>query len=315
MRPSLPGLIYAVKDKSDEFHAVPAYSAVMDLVAACRVFVLVGERGSFTLGAAAARVPQSVASRRIAALEDHFGERLFDRSTRRAALTSFGRDMLPSAQRLVQLAEALEFHAEQARLRPLSLAVPETCPVLALATLSAAAHEQGVVLEFRPAGPAQRAELVATAQVRAALVAMPPAGADWTVPLGVAATAGPRGAFRVDSLRPGRTQRPVRRIWIQPEDDVPHIRDQLQQLGHRAALLPAQISVAASLVAAAAETIRAGDLLLCSASQAAELGLRHRPLAGSPVARGYRVSVAAGDDPDRLRTGLGAAIARALGGT
>src|SRR5581483_10956607 len=109
----------------------------------------------------------------------------------------------------------------------------------------------------------------------------------------------PRGAFRVDSLRPGRTQRPVRRIWIQPEDDVPHIRDQLQQLGHRAALVPA-----------AAETLRAGDLLLCSAGQAAELGLRHRPLAGSPLARGYRVSVAAGDDPDRLRTGLGAAIAR-----
>ena len=286
----------------------------MDLVAACRVFVLVGERGSFTLGAAAARVPQSVASRRIAALEEHFGERLFDRSTRRAALTSFGRDMLPPAQRLVQLAEAMEFHAEQARLRPLSLAVPETCPALALARLSAAAHEQGVVLEFRPAGPVQRAELVATAQVRAALLAVPPAGADWIVPLGVASTAGQPGAFRVDSLRPGRTRRPVR-IWIQPEDDVPHIRDPLQQLGHRAALLPAQISVAASLVAAAAETLRADDLLLCSADQAAELGLRHRPLAGSPVARGYRVSVASGDDPERLRTGLGAAIARALGGT
>ena len=43
--------------------------------------------------------------------------------------------------------------------------MPGTCPVLALATLSAAAREQGVVLEFRPAGPAQRAELVATAQV------------------------------------------------------------------------------------------------------------------------------------------------------
>jgi hypothetical protein len=31
------------------------------------------------------------------------------------------------------------------------------------------------------------------------------------------------------------------------------------------------------------------------------------------VARGYRVSVAAGDDPDRLRAGLGDAIAMALG--
>ena len=289
----------------------------MDLLAACRVFVSVGERGSFTLGAAAARVPQPVASRRIAALEAHLGERLFDRSTRRAALTPFGRDMLPSARRLVQLAEALEYHAEQARLRPLSLAVPETCLVRALAELSAAAHEQGIMLEFRAAGPADRAELLATAQVRAALIAVPAADADWTVPLGVAATgAGPPGPLRVESLRPGRTrEQPVRRIWIQPEDDVPHIRDQLQQIGHRAALMPTQISVAASLVEAASAALRSGDLLLCPAAQAAELGLRHRGLAGSPVARGYRVSVVAGDDPDRLRAGLGTAIARALGGT
>jgi DNA-binding transcriptional LysR family regulator len=292
----------------------PHTMLVMDLLAACRVFVHVGERGSFTLGAAAARVPQSVASRRIAALEEHFGERLFDRSTRRAALTPFGRDMLPPAKRLVQLAEALEYHAEQARLRPLTLAVPETCSVRSLAALNAAAHAQRTRLDFRPAGPAERAELAATGQVRAALVAVPADGADWTVPLGVATketkTAGP---LRVDSLRPGRTRRTPPRIWIQPEDDVPHIRDHLQQLGHRAGLLPAQVSVAASLVAAASEALRAGDLLLCSAAQARELGLRYRALAGAPVARGYRVSVTAGDDPDRLRAGLGDAIARALG--
>jgi hypothetical protein len=39
-------------------------------------------------------------------------------------LTTFGRDMLPSAKRPLQMAEAMEYHAEQARLRPLSLAVP-----------------------------------------------------------------------------------------------------------------------------------------------------------------------------------------------
>jgi hypothetical protein len=117
----------------------------------------------------------------------------------------------------------------------------------------------------------------------------------------------------VESLRPGRTRHPPRRIWIQPEDDVPHIRDHLQHLGHRAGLMPAQISVAASLVAAASDALRGSDLLLCSAAQARELGLRYRALAGSPVARGYRVSVAAGDDPDRLRAGLGDAIAIALG--
>jgi hypothetical protein len=44
--------------------------------------------------------------------------------------------MLPSAKRLVQLADALEFHAEQAKLRPFSLAMPETCPVAGLARLT-----------------------------------------------------------------------------------------------------------------------------------------------------------------------------------
>lgn len=67
------------------------------------MFVQVGERGSFTLGAAAAGVPQPVVSRRIAALERHLGGLLFDREGRRAALTPFGRDLLPSARRLVEL--------------------------------------------------------------------------------------------------------------------------------------------------------------------------------------------------------------------
>jgi DNA-binding transcriptional LysR family regulator len=62
-------------------------------------------------------VPQSVASRRVAALEEHFGQPLFDRSARRAVLTAFGRDMLAPAKRLVQLADALEFHAQEAKLR------------------------------------------------------------------------------------------------------------------------------------------------------------------------------------------------------
>jgi DNA-binding transcriptional LysR family regulator len=283
----------------------------VDLVAACRVFVQVGECGSFTLGAAAARVPQSVASRRIAALEEHFGGRLFDRSTRRAALTAFGRDMLPSAKRLVRLAEAMEYDAEQAKLRPLSLAVPETCPVRRLALLDAAARDQGTVLDLRSAGPAERAELLRTRQVRTALTAVPPADADWTVPLGVASRQdGRTGPLHLDTLRPGRAQRSFRRIWIQPEDDVPHIRDRLRQLGHRAALVPAQVSVAASLIAAAAEAMRTDDHLLCSVPQADELGLRWRALAGEPVARGYAVT---GEEADRLRDRLGEQVGRALG--
>ena len=286
----------------------------MDLVAACRVFVHVGERGSFTLGAAAARVPQSVASRRIAALEEHFGERLFDRSARRAALTAFGRDMLPSAKRLLQLAEAMEYHADQARLRPLSLALPGTCSVRQLATLDAAARDDGTVLDVRIADPGERTELLRSGQVQAALLAVPPGGAEWTVPLGVAAAAenGTR-PLHLEALRPSRGRRSLRRIVIQPEDDLPHIRDPLRQLGHRAALLPAQITVAGSLIAAVSQVMRAGDLLLCSAAQAADLGLTWRPLAAARVARGYRVSAATGEETTRVRLRLAPHVARILG--
>lgn len=277
------------------------------------MFVYVGERGSFTLGAAAARVPQSVASRRVATLERHLGERLFDRSAKGAVLTVFGRDMLPAAKRLVQLADALEYNAQQARLRPLTVAVPDACPVLGLAGLDAAAWDLGVVLDFRTAGPAERAELVRTREVRLALLAVPPDGATWTVPLGVASTTDTQTtALRIETLRPARTRRAYRRLLLQPEDDVPHVRDRLEQLGHRAALVPAQIAVAASLTAAVAETLRTDGLLLCSAAQAGELGLCWRPLAGPPVARGYAVAAAQGDDPDRI-TALWPEVARCLG--
>lgn len=309
----------------------------VDLVNACRVFVHVEEHGSFTLGAAAARVPQSVASRRVAALEEHFGRPLFDRTARRAVLTAFGREMLPSARRLVQLADALEQHAQEAKLLPLSVAAPETCGLRQLARLDAAAREAGIILDVRQAGPAARVELLTRREVRAAIVASPADAATWRVPLGVAASAqgaaapdarradgGPVGGgsagsrsgepLRLDSLRPSRAERSYRRIWIQPEDDVPHVRDPLQLAGHRAAMLPAQIVVAGSLVAAAGETLRSSDYLLCSARQARDLGLSEwRPLAGPEAARGYEVSAITGDDAVRIRDVLGPSIARALG--
>lgn len=287
----------------------------VDLVKACQVFVAVGEHGSFTTGAAAARVPQPVASRRVAALEEHFGQPLFDRSARRAAvLTAFGRDMLAPAKRLVQLAESLEHHAAEARLRPLTLAMPETCDVRDLARLDAAARAAGLVLDIRGADPSQRTELLRTRDIRVAVEAVPAADAAWTVQLGFAsAAARTESPVRLSTLRPSRTEDSYRRIWIQPEDDVPHIRDVLRHTGHRAALLPAQITVATSLVAAAGAVLRSRDFLLCSARQADDLGLGWRPIAGTPVARGYAVAALTGDDAAQVREVLGADIGRALG--
>ncbi|WP_409473984.1 LysR family transcriptional regulator [Streptomyces sp. HC307] len=294
----------------------------MDLVAACRAFVSVSEHGSFTVGAAAARTAQSVVSRRVAALEQRLGERLLDRSSRAVTLTPFGRDMLPTAKQLVRLADRFEHEAEAARRRPLRLAVPAVCPTGALARLIAQAHEQQVLLDPFPAGPAERADLVTSRQVRAALLAVAPTEATWTVPLGLAVAHAPGGGpIYLDTLRPGRAdrdQRP-RRVWLQPEDDVPHVRDRLARLRDAVGLLPAQLAVAPAVAAAAADVLSQGDALLCSAAQARELRLHWRPVGelGPGFARGFSLAVADEADVDavRVRQVCADGISRCLGTT
>lgn len=290
----------------------------VDVVEACKAFVAVSGHGSFTVGAAAARIPQSVASRRIAALEKHFGARLFTRTSRSVALTPFGREMLVSARRLVELAEAMEHDAERAKLRPFRLAVPEICAPRPLARLVSDARRHDIDLDPRPAGPVDRVELARTLDVRAALVAVPPDEGAWRVPLGLAAHADPGtgSAVYVETLRAGRADRDARRrrIRIQPEDDVPHVRDRVTRLRDAVGLQPAQVVVAASLVAAAAEVLGSTDLLLCSPRQADELGLHWRPIGELDLARGYDVAAGLREDADRIRALPPAAIGRCLGG-
>ncbi|MFJ8911180.1 LysR family transcriptional regulator [Amycolatopsis sp. NPDC102389] len=287
---------------------------VVDLIGSCRAFVSVSEAGTFTAGAALARIPQPVASRRIAALERHFGERLFDRSTRRATLTPFGRDMLPSAKRLVALADTMEHDARRARLRPMRLAMPETCTVRALAELDAAARALDVFLEFRQAPPRERAELVRTQEVRAALTAVPGEEGTWKVSLGLAGGGRSRaGVLHLETLRVGRSGRSPRRVWIQPEDDVPHLRDRLFRIRDSVGLRPAQVSVADSLTAAAAAVFGSDDLLLCSAAQATELGLTWRRVGEIELVRGFEITAGPGEDAQRLRARLWPDIARCLG--
>ncbi|NYH80578.1 DNA-binding transcriptional LysR family regulator [Actinopolyspora biskrensis] len=288
----------------------------MDLVGGCRAFVSVSELGSFTRGSAAAGIAQPVASRRIAALEQHLGERLFDRSTRRAHLTPFGRDMLPWARRMVRLADAMDHAAQRARLRPLRVAVPAFCTTRDLAELDAEARACELVLEFRPAEPGERLDLLHTNDVRAALTAVPSDEAHWTVPLGVGSAVNLRpGPVHLETLRIGRSAvMPRRRVWIQPEDDVPHIRDRLTRLRDSVGLRPSQVSVADSLTSAVGEVFGSADLLLCSAAQAGEFGLQWRPVAELRLTRGFDVAAEVGDDAERLRTLLWSGIARCLGG-
>jgi DNA-binding transcriptional LysR family regulator len=288
---------------------------VVDLVGACAAFVHVSERGSFTVGAAAAGMPQSVASRRIAALEKHLGEDLFDRSSRRATLTPFGRELLPSAKRLVSLAEAIQDDADRARRRPFRLAVPGTCGVRSLSQLAVDAREHGLHLEFCPAGPRERIELVRSGEVRAALAGVPSGEGLWSVPLGLAGLEPSSvSVIFLESLRAGRMRTSApRRIWIQPEDDVPHTRDRITRVQDAVGLAPSQVRVAASLTAAVAEVLGSGDLLLCDQGQADDLGLVWRPIGELTLLRSFDVTAGTGSDGERIRTRLRTAIARCLG--
>jgi DNA-binding transcriptional LysR family regulator len=286
------------------------------MVAACRAFVAVSSHGSFTAGAAAVRIPQSVASRRIAALEQHFGARLLDRTSRTATLTAFGRDMLPAARRLVELTEAMRDEAERARSRPFRMAVPAVCGPLPLARLVADGTDHGLTFDLHPAGPRERAELVRTQEVRAALVAVPADRAVWRIPLGLADTGGPHSTpIYLETLRAGRADRDSRRrrIRIQPEDDVPHIRDRIIRLRDSLGLQPVQVVVEPTLITAVAAVLASSDLLLCSPAQAAEFGLHWRPIGELDPARGYDIAAAYSEDADRLAALPHRMLARCLG--
>ena len=289
----------------------------MDLVAACVAFVNVSERGSFTVGAAAARVPQSVASRRIAALEGRLGDQLFDRSSRKATLTPFGRAMLPSAKRLVRMAVNLDADAERARSLTLRLSLPSGLEVGDLARLVADARLKGLRIDIVTADPDERIEQVRSAEVHVALVPASPAEATWSVPLGVASVRGRTGApFFFDTIRRGRTDTATPpRIWVQAEDDVPGIRDRLTRLRDSHGLAPAQLEVTQSTTTAVAEVYAGRDLLLCAREQADRLGLAWQPFGDIRLVRGYDLAAKDLVDAKRMINTLDDAISQCIHAT
>ena len=71
------------------------------------VFVRIAETGSFSAAARDLGVSKSAASKKVAALEERLGARLFNRTTRRLSLTEVGAAFLERAQRiLAELQEA-----------------------------------------------------------------------------------------------------------------------------------------------------------------------------------------------------------------
>ncbi|HEX5127404.1 MAG TPA: LysR family transcriptional regulator [Rhodocyclaceae bacterium] len=82
------------------------------------LFSQVADNGSFSRTAERAGLPKSTVSRRIAALEQRLGERLFMRSTRKLALTDFGQGVLEHARRLAEEVEAASAFAQFRQEKP-----------------------------------------------------------------------------------------------------------------------------------------------------------------------------------------------------
>ena len=80
----------------------------MDLLRALETFVRVVETGSFSAVARETGTSHSAATRLIGQLEDHFGVRLFHRTTRKLSLTEDGQDLLIHARALIETTQEME---------------------------------------------------------------------------------------------------------------------------------------------------------------------------------------------------------------
>jgi DNA-binding transcriptional LysR family regulator len=93
----------------------------MDLLGALGVLVRVVETGSFSAAARERELSQAAVARQIAQLEDHFGVRLFHRTTRKLSLTDDGQMLLGLARPVLDGVEGMEAALGQQSASPVGL--------------------------------------------------------------------------------------------------------------------------------------------------------------------------------------------------
>ncbi len=103
----------------------------MDLLRALSTFVRVVETGSFSAVARETGTSHSAATRLIGQLEDHFGVRLFHRTTRRLSLTEDGQDLLNHAHHLIETTQEMEATLGRQRASPTGLVRVGISPAIA----------------------------------------------------------------------------------------------------------------------------------------------------------------------------------------
>ena len=287
----------------------------VDMLSACEAFVSITDRGSFTRGAAWVGISQSVASRRIAALEHRVGGRVLERSGRAPTLTRLGEQLIPTARRMVETAEAFMLAVDEANLSAVDIAIPQGCDVRDQAAIELAGRDTGLNVALTEAAPHARRALLSSRRVAAAVLTKPGSDATWRIPLGVAGALARTGRVHLDHLRPVRAEGHGRaaRVWLLPEDDVPHVRDPLVAAAQAAGMAPAQVAVAPSMSAALASVLGSSDLLVAAQHEATRLDLAWMPLAAPDLYRGYSLVAASSSEAERLRTDVGGALGRALG--
>jgi len=119
--------LFAGDDNPDYAHEIYAENdekrskSVVDLIAGLRAFVRVVELGSFSAVARETNTSQSAITRLVGQLEEHFGVRLFHRTTRRLSLTEEGMALLDHARRLLADADAMQEQVGASSTQPTGL--------------------------------------------------------------------------------------------------------------------------------------------------------------------------------------------------
>src|SRR6202007_3263879 len=93
----------------------------MDLLGSLGLLVRVVETGSFSAVARERELSQAAVARQISQLEEHFGVRLFHRTTRKLSLTDDGEMLLGLARPVLDGVEGMEASLGRARASPVGL--------------------------------------------------------------------------------------------------------------------------------------------------------------------------------------------------
>jgi DNA-binding transcriptional LysR family regulator len=97
------------------------FEEIMDLLGALGALIRVAEIGSFSAVARERHVSQSAMARQIELLEQHFGVRLFHRTTRRLSLTDDGEMLVGHARTVLDTVEGMEEALGRQRSSPTGL--------------------------------------------------------------------------------------------------------------------------------------------------------------------------------------------------